>query len=120
LAGDAKSVQSLRDQLQAWKAVATGFSALAASNPALVEALPISADIQDLSQIGLEALSAIEIKTPPATDWTQRAEVALAKQAAAEKASATMFAGLSSKDQPPADLLILFVPSLQRLVEAAR
>jgi len=31
-----------------------------------------------------------------------------------------MFAGLSSKEQPPADLLILFVPSLQRLVEAAR
>ena len=38
LAGDAKSVQSLRDQLQAWKAVATGFSALAASNLALAEA----------------------------------------------------------------------------------
>jgi hexosaminidase len=120
LAGDAKSSQSLRDQLQSWKAIASGFSALAASNPALAEASPIAADIQDLSQIGLEALSAIETKTPSAADWTQRVQAALAKQAAAEKASATIFAGLSSKDQPPADLLILFVPSLQRLVEAAR
>ncbi len=120
LAGDATSAQSLRDQLQAWKDIASGVSALAATNPALAEASPITADIHDLSQIGLEALSAIETKTPSATDWTQRAEAALAKQAAAEKASATIFAGLSSKEQPPADLLILFVPSLQRLVEAAR
>ena len=120
LAGDAKSAKSLRDQLQAWKGVASGFSALAASNPVLAEASPIAADIQDLSQIGLEALSAIETQTPAAADWIQRAEAALAKQAAAEKASATIFAGLSSKEQPPADLLVLFVPSLLRLVEAAR
>jgi len=120
LAGDVTSAQSLRDQLQSWKAIASGFSALAASNTALAEASPIAADIQDLSQIGLEALSAIETNTPSAADWTQRGEAALAKQATAEKASATMFAGLSSKEQPPADLLILFVPSLQRLVEAAR
>jgi hexosaminidase len=120
LAGDAQSAQSLRDQLQAWKGVASGFSALAASNRALAGASPIAADIQDLSQIGLEALCAIETKTSPPADWTLRAQAALAKQVAAEKASATIFAGLSSKDQPPADLLILFVPSLQRLVEAAR
>ena len=120
LAGHAKSATSLRDQLQAWKDVATGFTALAPSNPALAEASPIAADIQDLSQIGLEALSSIESKTPPTADWHRRAEAALAKQTAAQKASATIFAGLSSKEQPPADLLILFVPSLQRLVDAAR
>jgi hexosaminidase len=120
LAGDAKSAQPLREQLQAWKAVASGFTALATSNPTLAKASPIAEDIQDLSQIGLEALFAIETKTPAHEDWNKRARAALAKQAAAEKASETIFAGLSSNEQPPGDLLILFVPSLLRLVKAAR
>jgi len=120
LAGDVKSAKALREQLQTWKGSAEDFTSLAASNPNLAEASPIAADIQDLSQIGLEAVYAIETKSPASADWTERAHLALARQAAAEQQSATMFAGLSSKDQPPADLLILFVPGLKRLVEAAR
>ena len=120
LAGDVQSAKALRLQLQTWKGLAEGFTSLAASNPSLAEASPIAVDIQDLSQIGLEALSAIETKSPASAQWTEHAHLALAKQTAAEQQSATMFAGLSSKDQPPADLLILFIPGLKRLVEAVR
>lgn len=118
LAGDAQSAKALRDQLQAWQGLAIGFKTLAASDPEVSEALPIAAAIQDLTQIGLDALSAIESRTQPSAEWRSHTAAALAQQIAAEQASATLFAGLSSKDQPPADLLILFRPSLSRLVAA--
>ena len=86
--------------------------------PQLEAALPISADIAALAEIGLDALAAVESKHPPSTDWRDHARELLDRQAAAEKASESIVQILTM-EQPAADLLISITPGVRKLVEAA-
>ena len=93
------------------------FAAVARGNPQLEAALPISADIAALAGIGLDAVAAVESGRAPGTDWRGRAQELLDRQAAAEKASASIIQVVTMQ-QPPADLLISITPGVRRLVEA--
>src|SRR5262249_42637925 len=92
-------------------------AAVAKGKPKLEAALPISADIAALAGIGLDAIEAIESGRAPDADWHRRAKELLDRQAAAEKASASIIKVVTMK-QPPADLLISITPGVKKLVKA--
>jgi hexosaminidase len=77
--------------------------------PQLEAALPISADIAALAEIGLDALAGFV---------SGHAREVLDRQAAAAKASESIVQVVTTP-QPAADLLIGITPGIRTLVEAA-
>ncbi len=120
LKGDQTRADAIRARLVAWRKNANSFLALASGTTTLQTALPIAADVAELSGIGLEAVDMLIANRRPTDEWRTRANAVLARQNAARQASATMLAALTSRDQPPADLIITIAPGVQNLVEALK
>jgi hexosaminidase len=116
--GDRSGAAALKANLASWRNNHDRFAAVARGNPRLEAALPISADIAALSEIGLDAVAAIEGGRAPGSDWRGRAKELLDRQAAAEKASESIIQVVTMQ-QPPADLLISITPGVRKLVETA-
>src|SRR5262245_54547940 len=116
--GDRSGVPALKATLTSWRANHNRFLTAAAGRPLLQAALPISADIEALAGIGLDAITAIERGRVPSAEWRDRAHALLDRQAAAEQASASIVQ-VATMEQPPADLLISITPGVRKLVEAA-
>lgn len=117
--GDRSEAAALRADLTIWRANDARFQAIAKGRPALEAALPISADVAEMAQIGLAALDAIETGKPLAEADRTRAEALLARAEAFDAASARPIFSFLGK-QPPADLIIKITPGIRALVTAAR
>ena len=117
--GDRTATARIRTDLLRWRDNETAFRTAAQKNPALTDALPVAADIADLSRQGLEALDAIDQGRTLPAEVSSRSEALLQRQIAADRASATMLAGLTTPRQPPADVLITIAPAIQQLISAA-
>jgi len=115
--GDRTQAAALRADLTIWKANDARFQAIARGRPALEAALPISADIAEMAQAGLDAMDAIEAGKPLADRAS--AEAVLARAEAFDAASARPIFSFLGK-QPPADLIIKITPGIRALVAAAR
>jgi hexosaminidase len=116
-AGDAAAAPALRAQLQRWRDNAPKFADAARGHPDLEAALPVSADVATLADIGLKSLDAIADHRP--LDPEARAQGAAALDRAAKSAAASarpVFAFL--QPQPPADLWIAIAPAVGVLFAA--
>lgn len=116
--GDHSDAAALRADLTSWKANDARFQAIAKGRPALEAALPISADIAAMADVGLAALDAIEAGKPLSAEDRAKAEILLARAEAFDAASARPIFSFLGK-QPPADLIIKITPGIRALVAAA-
>jgi hexosaminidase len=107
--GDRSVAPALEATLISWRDNHGRFARIARGIPQLETALPISADIAALAEIGLDAMAGVV---------SGRAGEVLDRQAAAEKASESIVQVMTMQ-QPPADLLISITPGIRALVEAA-
>ena len=117
--GDLTELAAVRAQLELWRSNHARFVQAAMGRPLLEAALPTSAQLSELADVGLAALAAIERKGSLPAAELQRADAALAHAAALEAASSRPIFALMLP-RPPADLIIAITPGLRRLVEAAR
>ncbi len=117
--GDRTAAARIRTDLLRWRDNETAFRTAAQRNPALTDAVPVAVDIAELSRQGLEALDAIEQGRALTAQGSSRADALLQRQTVANRASATMIAGLTAPRQPPADVLITIAPAIQQLISAA-
>jgi hexosaminidase len=115
--GSRSGAAALKANLASWRDNHNRFAAVANGRPQLEAALPISADIEALAGIGLDAVAAIESGDLPSADWRARAKEFLDRQTAAEKASESIVE-VATMQQPPADLLISITPGVRTLVDA--
>lgn len=118
LAGDRAAGLELRAELVRSRAVAAAFRTVAPLHPALAAAEPVARDAESLAAVGIEALDALLGGAVMTADRHRNAQSLLNRQAAATAASATILQGFVNP-QPPADLLILFAPSIARLEQAS-
>jgi len=93
--------QALRKRFQSWVDAGPGLEAAIASSPRLADAAPRAQQFVQLGQAGLQALDALDGKAAPA-GWKDQ-ETALITEAA----------------KPVALTRFTFLPSLQKLVDAA-
>jgi hexosaminidase len=107
--GDRSGAAALDATLVSWRDNHGRFAQVARGVPQLEAALPISADIAALAEIGLDALAGFV---------SAHAAEVLDRQAAAEKASESIVQVVTTP-QPAADLLISITPGIRTLVEAA-
>ena len=105
-------------QLKAWRNNDERFKAAASGRPMLEAALPTSAQIASLSEVGLEAIAARQSGRSLDPAVRRRAGELLTKLEQQEAASALPFAPLLNP-QPPADLIVKIGPGVSALVAAA-
>lgn len=110
--------QTIRTQLEKWRDNHAEFKRLAVGMPALEAALPRSQDVHDLSVAGLESLDMLQKKSPPAADWIERQNAIIKQQDLFDAATESM-GTVSTKPQPPADLLLVIQQPVRLLVDAA-
>lgn len=121
LAGEAKDSalrQTIESQLIVWRDNHCEFEKIAQGNAILISALSRSKDVQDLSTISLELLDMISRGAKPSKDWLAKPEALLAQQDAYDEATKD-FGAVSSKTQPPADLILALQPTVRMLMQAA-
>jgi hexosaminidase len=92
----------IRHWLTHWRANDGAVEPILESSFLLQEAIPLSKDLAALSAAGLEALDSLSTAHKPDADWTSRQN-----------------ALLDSAAKPRAELLIMIVPSVRKLVDAA-
>jgi hexosaminidase len=109
----------IRTQLEQWRDNNEEFKQLLQISPIFSDAIPRSQDLHDLSVAGLEALDLLEKGSSPAEAWCSKQKELLARQDAYDAATAS-FDAVSSKPQPPSDLLLAIHPAVRLLVEAAQ
>jgi hexosaminidase len=103
LVGDPKAHQAeLRKMLTAWRDNRDEVMPVLKGSSLLQEAEPLAQDVADLSSTGIEALDAINSGKAPPESWMQNARDLCTRAR-----------------KPRAELLIMVVPSIQKLVEAA-
>ena len=107
--GDRSGAAALEATLVSWRDNHGRFAKVARGVPQLEAALPISADIAALAEIGLDALAGFV---------SGHAAEVLDRQAAAAKASESIVQVVTTP-QPAADLLISITPGIRTLVEVA-
>jgi hexosaminidase len=117
-AGDRSGVDTLKSRLITWRANDAAFRAAAKGRAELESALPVSADIAELADVGLAAIEAREAGRPLDAAVRTRAETVLARWEAYEAASAKPLLSFLGK-HPPADLIIKITPGVRVLVKAA-
>lgn len=110
LAGRHDLVASLRARLENWCGNDSRLRGMAATDPALREVLPASAQLAQLAQAGLDALNAA-----PA-GWRERAEAAVSAARAQFDASRSML-DVRKQPQPAGDLLQDITPAIALLVQ---
>lgn len=103
LAEDPKANQAaLRKMLTVWWDNRDAVMPVLKGSPLLEEIEPLAQDVADLSSAGIEALDSIQSGKAPAESWTK---------------TALDLCGRARK--PRAELLIMIVPSIRKLVETA-
>ncbi len=93
--------ERIRRWLTHWRANDSAVQPILESSFLLQEAVPLSKDLAALSSAGLEALDALATAHKPDADWISR-----------------QHALLDSAAKPRAELLIMIVPSVRKLVDA--
>jgi hexosaminidase len=104
--------------LKVWAQNEAAFEQAAAGRPLLEKAVPTASDIAALGDLGLMALDAIEHVKPLTSGQLSAGRELLGKLRDFAAASAD-FAAIGRMKQPPAALIILTAPDVQRLVDAA-
>lgn len=117
--GERDVAAGLRAQLTIWRDNHARFAAAAQGNAMLEGALPTSAAIKALAELGLEAVDAIVDRTPLGAAEAARADALLDEVDKADAASRKPLLSFVQK-QPPADLIIAIGPAIRLLVGAAR
>ncbi|WDS35441.1 family 20 glycosylhydrolase [Pseudoxanthomonas sp.] len=117
--GDLEPIASLRARMQGWRADSQSVQLLVREFPGLQSVAKISADVAMLMDTGLEALAKIQSGQAPDAAWLADARAMLERHVHDEQASASMYAVLTSPDQPTADLLLAIVPGVRDLVETS-
>lgn len=117
--GESELAPALRSQLAIWRENDARFAAIANGKAMLEPALPTSASIAALAQIGFEAVNAIERQANGAEQSWDVAEKLLASAEAHDAASRLPLVSFIGS-HPPADLIIAITPGIRTLVNAAR
>jgi hexosaminidase len=97
----AAAKQALRRRFQSWVDAGPGLASVVAASPQLSDAAPRSQQLVQLGQVGLQALDALDGKTAP-PGWKDKQTALLTEDA-----------------NPVALTRFTFLPSLQKLVDAA-
>ena len=100
---DGMDRKQMRTWLLKWSANDAALEPTLANSYLLQEAVPLSQDLSKLGTIGLQALDYIESGRKPAKAWLDE-----------------QHAFLENAKKPRAELLIMIVPSIEKLVNAAR
>lgn len=116
--GDSSLIPLLKAQLQCWKENDARYRIVAKGNRKLEDALPTSAQLAELAQLGLDALTAIESGRLLSTQRVGQANALLDTLASQEAASALPWAAYL-QPQPAADLILKIGPGVRALKEAA-
>ena len=95
--------EKIRKQLALWRDNQAGLIPVMQRSGLLLEAVPLAEDVWRLATAGLEALDYVEAGKPAPQTWVD-AQLALLERTA----------------KPRAELLIMIVPSIRKLVEAAQ
>ena len=101
--GDRSGGAALKANLASWRNNHQRFAAVATGNPQLEAALPISADIAELAEIAMDAVTAIETGQAPSTNWRGGAKQLLDRQSAAEKASESIIQAFTMQQPRSSD-----------------
>lgn len=118
LDGDESRSALLRTELKLWVDNEAAFAQVAAGQPLLEKAIPTARDLAELGTLGLLALDAIEQGNPLGAQQLAAGQELLTKLRNYEAASAD-FGTIMTMAQPPAALLILTAPDVQRLLDAS-
>lgn len=118
LGGDRPLSALLRADLAEWRDNEAAFSKVAAGRPLLEAAIPTARDIAALGNLGLAALDTIESGKPMAAEQITAARALIKKLKDYEEASKEFLSGFMKK-QPPADLIILVTPDVEKLINMA-
>lgn len=84
--GSAGNTEKIRAMLTDWSNAANNLEPLMEISAALTEAKPLTADLRNLSKIGLEALSYLDKSSIPSAEW-QEAKLKILKEIAKPKAA---------------------------------
>ena len=118
LGGDRSQSTLLRTELLEWRDNEAAFAKIAGGRPLLGAAIPTADDIAALGNFGLVALDAIESGKPIHPAKLTGAQPLIKKLKDYEEASKDILSGYT-KQQPPADLIILVAPDVERLIDTA-
>lgn len=121
LSGGAKDPslrQTIEAQLIRWRDNHAEFEKIAQGNSILTAALSRSKDVRDFSTFSLELLDMISQGVKPSKEWLAKLTALLAQQDAYDEATKD-FGAVSSKTQPPADLILVLQPTVRMLIDAA-
>jgi hexosaminidase len=118
LGGDRSQSTLLRTELLEWRDNEAAFAKIAGGRPLLGAAIPTADDIAALGNFGLIALDAIESGKPIHAAQLTGAQPLIKKLKDYEEASKDILSGYT-KQQPPADLIILVAPDVERLIDTA-
>jgi hexosaminidase len=119
LSGDKDAAPALRRELTTYRDNHPRFLAAAKGIDALEAAIPVSSDVAAYASLGLEAMTLIEKKQKPKTGWRKRADALLKQQAAWVANSSSIPVSIGGAQQPPAQLLIIIAPAIEKLIAAA-
>ncbi len=117
-AKDAVLRQTIESQLILWRDNHAEFEKIAKGNAIMTAALPRSQDVRDLSAYSLELLDMIAKGFKPSKEWLAKVDALLAQQDAYDEATKD-FGSVSSKKQPPADLIVVLQPIVRMLIGSA-
>lgn len=107
----------LRAQLSLWRDNDARYMAIAKGNAMLEPALPVSAELKALAEIGLEALDAADRHVPMAAADRRSAKSLVEKTLKTETATDEPLLSFLAP-RPPADLMSAIGPGIEALVSA--
>lgn len=119
LAGDVAAAPALRRELVRYRDNHPRFVDAATGIEALEAAIPVSSDVAAFATFGLDAMTAIEKKRKPKTGWRKRADALVKRQDSWVANSSSIPVSIGGAQQPPAQLLIIIAPAIERLIRAA-
>jgi hexosaminidase len=116
------SAQELRDHVRArltvWRDNADRFSEAAKDHASLREFVPLSRDLEALSQAGLEALLYWEKRQRAPAAWIEKNTALIAKHKQLAAAASDIVSSIV-KPQPASEVILSVVPGIEQLVKAA-
>jgi hexosaminidase len=116
-AGDRSVEPALRTQLTLWRDNDARFATAAKDNAMLQPALPVSAELKTLAEVGLKALDSSEDQTSFSTQDTAASRLLLNKVLATEASTDKPLLSFLVP-RPPADVVIAIGPGIRTLFDA--
>lgn len=118
-AGDRSTEPALRAQLTLWRDNDARFIAAAKDNAMLQPALPVSADLKGLAELGLKALDAADRHETLSASDSDSARPLLGRVMATETATDEPLLSFLAP-RPPADVMIVVGHGIQALLQSAK